>query len=185
MEICFSDFFNMRITVNLLLMSSFLPKWKFFLLFGNSCSYPVLERNDMWHHSKVLGIYDGFHAIGVNRLQSGGRDECQVEKYHREYLSGAARNTWLQFSDAGIQRAVTRQKKWTYGGLQVALWGATRGSLVIWLSAVTVTSVQSTQCSSGPKSFTAPKAVGMGGLMGWTGGKGGVKPSCWLSSYTL
>lgn len=111
MEICFSTFFNMRITVNLLLLSSFLPKWKFLLLFGNSCSYPVLERYDMWHHSKVLGIYNGFCAMGVNRLQSGGRDECQVEKYHRGYLGGAAHNTWLQFSDAGIQQAVTRQKK--------------------------------------------------------------------------
>lgn len=162
MDICFSAFFNMRITVNLLLMSSFLPKWKFFLLFGNSCSCPVLERNDMWHHSKVLGIYDGFRAMGVNRLQSGGRDECQVEKYHREYLSGAARNTWLQFSDAGIQWAVTRQKKWTYEGLQVALWGAMRGSLVIWLSAVTVPLFRAHSAAQVPKASLHQRQLGWG-----------------------
>jgi len=53
--------------------------------------------------------------MGVNRLQTGGRDksvaketERQAEKNHRGYLSGAAHNIWLQFCDTGIQQAVTR-----------------------------------------------------------------------------
>lgn len=105
--------------MNLLLINT-----SFLVLTGNLCLYPVLQRNDLWYHSKFPGIFNWFHSTGVNRFQSRGREnsvaegtECQPEENHRGYLSGAAHNTWLQFTDAGIQWTVTKRKKRTYKGL--------------------------------------------------------------------
>lgn len=99
-------------------MSLSLINTHFLVFIGNLCLYPILQRNDFWYHSEVSGIYNWFHSTGVNRFQSRGRKnsvskgtEHQPEENHRGCLSGAARNTWPQFTDTGIQWGVTKRKK--------------------------------------------------------------------------
>lgn len=99
-------------------MSLSLLNTNFLVFIGNSCLYPVLQRNDLWYHSKVSSIYNWFHSTAVNSFQSLGREnsvakgtECQPEENHRGYLSGAAHNTWLQFTDTGIQWTVTKRRR--------------------------------------------------------------------------
>lgn len=112
-ETCFNALFHRRIIISLSLINT-----NFIAFIGNLCLYPVLQRNDLWYHSKVSGIYNWFHSSGVNRFQSRGRKisvskgtDCQPEENHRGYLSGAAHNTRLEFTDTGIQWTVTKRKK--------------------------------------------------------------------------